>query len=336
MEKKNCNQSGKDDDSNYNEKVEEIRDADNMIKREWENKEQISDIVRYVVGAIFILGSISNLIKGNLRGIIELLFAISLMPFVYRRYIYKYIKRNRVFKITQVVLPIVLMMAFFLVTPSDKNAEIKSKYTPSDNDTAETTSDDSATTTEKDEDDEEMELTESDKMLLKLEPLMDEKLAFDTGDYIQGDIPSGEYAFVKLSGNIAYYSEKDSSENIIENEIFDSFGYVKVHAAGNLTTDGVLININAFGKLGVTSAKQIYEALHNLTDYHEGGYYKVGVDIPAGQYVLESYGRGYWAVMTGPVGSSDIIKNDNYNGRALVNVRDGQYLEITNSFYTKQ
>ena len=58
-------------------------------------------------------------------------------------------------------------------------------------------------------------------------------------------------------------------------------------------------------------ATAIYEILNNQTDYHDGGYYKVGVDIPAGQYVLESYGSGYWAVMTGPVGSSDIVDNDN-------------------------
>ena len=165
---------------------------------------------------------------------------------------------------------------------------------------------------------------------------MDEKLAFDTGNYIKGDIPAGEYAFVKFSGSGAYYSEEDSAGNIIDNENFDSFGYVKVHAAGNLTTRGVLISINAFEKLEVSGAKQIYEILNNQTDYHDGGYYKVGVDIPAGQYVLESYGSGYWAVMTGPVGSSDIVDNDNFNGRASVNVRDGQYLTISRSSYTKQ
>lgn len=40
--------------------------------------------------------------------------------------------------------------------------------------------------------------------------------------------------------------------------------------------------------------------------------------------------------MTGPVGSSDIVDNDNFNGRASVNVRDGQYLTISRFSYTKQ
>jgi hypothetical protein len=33
---------------------------------------------------------------------------------------------------------------------------------------------------------------------------------------------------------------------------------------------------------------------------------------------------------------SDIVDNDNFNGRASVNVRDGQYLTISRSSYTKQ
>ena len=111
------------------------------------------------------------------------------------------------------------------------------------------------------------------------------------------------------------YEEELKKLSSLDYENFDSFGYVKVHAAGNLTTRGVLISINAFEKLEVSGAKQIYEILNNQTDYHDGGYYKVGVDIPAGQYVLESYGSGYWAVMTGPVGSSDIVDNEKKNLR---------------------
>ena len=49
--------------------------------------------------------------------------------------------------------------------------------------------------------------------------------------------------YFKCYGSRAYYSEEDSAGNIIDNENFDSFGNVKVHAAGNLTTRGVLIRI---------------------------------------------------------------------------------------------
>ncbi len=181
------------------------------------------------------------------------------------------------------------------------------------------------------------ELTESEKMIVKISELIDDGLAYDTGSYIKGDITPGEYAFVKFDGSGSYYSEEDAAGNIVDNENFDSFGYVKVHGVGNLETRGVLINVSAFGKLNVTGAKQIYEILNNQTNYNQGGYYKVGVDIEPGRYVLESIGgRGYYAVMSGPVSNNDIIKNDNFNGRASVNLKSGQYLDLSRSTITKQ
>lgn len=181
------------------------------------------------------------------------------------------------------------------------------------------------------------ELTESEKMLNKIVELIDEGLAYDTGSYIKGDITPGDYAFIKFSGSGSYYCEKDAANNIIDNENFDSFGYVKVHGAGNLETQAVLVNVSAFEKLGVTGAKQIYELLNNQTNYNQGGYYKVGTDIEPGSYVVESMGgSGYYAILSGPVSNSEIIDNDNFSGRAAVNLTNGQYIEITRSTITKQ
>ena len=179
------------------------------------------------------------------------------------------------------------------------------------------------------------ELTESEKMIIKISALFDEKLAFDTGSYIQGDIPAGEYAFVKFSGSGSYYCEKDGTGNIVDNENFDSFGYVKVHSVGNLETRGVLINVSAFEKLGVKGAKEIYEILNNQSNWNQGGYYKVGVDIDPGSYVVESIGSGYWSIMTGPVSASDIVDNDNFSGRASINLSDGQYLKLSRATISK-
>lgn len=53
----------------------------------------------------------------------------------------------------------------------------------------------------------------------------------------------------------------------MDNENFDSFGYVYVRGAGNIQTRGVLIRVDAFEKLGVKSAKEIYEQLNDATDY---------------------------------------------------------------------
>lgn len=179
------------------------------------------------------------------------------------------------------------------------------------------------------------ELTESEKMIVKISALFDEKLAFDTGSYIQGDIPAGEYAFIKFSGSGSYYCEKDGAGNIIDNENFDSFGYVKVHSVGNLETSGVLINVSAFEKLGVKSAKEIYEILNDQSNWNQGGYYKVGVDIAPGRYIVESIGSGYWSIMTGPVSASEIVDNDNFNGRATINLSNGQYLNLSRATISK-
>lgn len=186
------------------------------------------------------------------------------------------------------------------------------------------------------EEQEEIVLTESEEMIVKISLLIDEGLAFDTGDYIKGDIPAGEYAFIKFDGSGSYYCEKDAAGNIVDNENFDSFGYVKVHSVGNLTTRGVLISVSAFDSLEVTGAKEIYEILNDQEDYNQGGYYKVGTDIDAGQYVLESIGSGYYAIMSGPISDNDIIDNDNFNGRASVNLKSGEYLKLSRSTITKQ
>ena len=171
--------------------------------------------------------------------------------------------------------------------------------------------------------------TAQEIMFDKVIGLMDSKEAFDTGSYVKGDIPTGEYAFVPFDGSGQYYSEEDTAGNIIDNENFDSFGYVHVQGAGNIKTDGVLIKTEAFEKLDAKSAKEIYEKLNNVSDYKESAIYKVGTDIAPGAYTIESYGEAYVEVMSGPVGDSDIIDNENFKGKYSVTVSEGQYLKVS-------
>jgi hypothetical protein len=175
----------------------------------------------------------------------------------------------------------------------------------------------------------EAEKTPQQKMIENISALFASKQAFDAGSYIKGDIPTGEYAFITFDGSGQYYVEKDTAGNIIDNENFDSFGYIFVHEAGNIQTDGVLISTAAFETLAVSGAKQIYETVNNVQNYVDSAWYKVGVDIQPGQYVIESYGEGYVAVMAGPVGKSDIVDNENFNGRYSTTVTNGQYLQIS-------
>ena len=181
------------------------------------------------------------------------------------------------------------------------------------------------------------ELTEAQKLVIKVGDLIDNSnLAFDAGSYIAGEIPVGEYAFIRF-GDGRYYSEEDMAGNIIDNENFDSFGYVKVHGTGNLKTYGALINITAFEQLGVSSAKELYEKMNGIENFNQGGYYKVGVDILEGAYTIESIGGlGYYSKNTGPVGDYTIIQNNNFDGKVSVNLSNGQYLAVSRAIITSK
>lgn len=198
-----------------------------------------------------------------------------------------------------------------MLSPSDKNQN---------NEIAQTTQESKK---------EEQKLSPQELMFESVSKLIDAEEAFDTGSYLKGDIPKGEYAFISFEGSGRYYSEEDSAGNIIDNENFDSFGYVYVHDVGNLQTQGVLIKVDALEKLGVKSAKEIYEKLNDTIDYKDSAMYKVGVDIEPGTYAIEAYGQGYVEVMSGPVGNSSIVDNEIFNGKYSISVSTGQYLKVS-------
>src|SRR5690606_8411951 len=58
--------------------------------------------------------------------------------------------------------------------------------------------------------------TTQEIMLEKISGLIASKEAFDTGSYVKGDIPVGDYAFISFEGSGKYYSEEDSAGNIID------------------------------------------------------------------------------------------------------------------------
>ena len=158
------------------------------------------------------------------------------------------------------------------------------------------------------------------------DPLVERGLAFRPGSYAKGSIPSAEYAFISKAGG--YYSETVNGD-ILDNENFESFGYVFVHGLGDIKTGGVLVSLEALRELGYSGAKDAYEAVTQQSNYSFSGHYRVGTDIPAGSYTLRSAGRGYAEVNIGPVGNGDIVSNDNFNGTKSVRAKAGQYLKLS-------
>lgn len=182
---------------------------------------------------------------------------------------------------------------------------------------------------EEDEEDLFEELTAQEETIQQLVGLFDEGVAFDAGSYTKGDIPEGEYAFVTFEGSGEYYSEVDESGDIIDNENFSSFGYVYIHEAGDIETSGALIDIDSLEELDVQGAKELYEVLNEKENYSDAGWYKVGVDIDPGEHEIKSYGSGYIAIKSGPVGNNDIVQNDNFDGEYSIELQEGQYLVIS-------
>lgn len=174
------------------------------------------------------------------------------------------------------------------------------------------------------------EVSEKPQEKSKLDLLVENKQAFMPGSYVKGDIPKGEFIFVSSSGG--YYAEEREGE-ILDNENFDSFGYVYNHGIGDITTQGVLVSMDAAKNFQVAGAKQLYELVKNQVDYNFSGHYKVGADIKPGRYIFESAGEAYVEVSSGPVGNGQIIRNEIFNGKKSFSLRPGQYVKVSRASY---
>lgn len=147
---------------------------------------------------------------------------------------------------------------------------------------------------------------------------------YKAGNYKVGtDLPAGEYK-IYTDDFMGYFEvSKDSSGNfdsIIANDNFTSFTYLTV-------SDGQYL------KLQMCYAIPAGEAEPYKSDGGYGpGKYKVGFDIPAGEYnVKKEEGQlfGYIEISKDSSSSFDsIVSNDNFETNKYVTVKDGQYLKI--------
>lgn len=171
-------------------------------------------------------------------------------------------------------------------------------------------------------------MSEAAKIATEMIQLQSEGLAFGDGSYAKDKIPAGDYVFICLL-DTGYFEEDDMSGSILDNQNFDSFGYVTVKGAGNVKIRGSMVSVSALNRLGASGAKDLYEKLHETGTYNQAGMYKVGVDIPEGVHTVTSMsGQAYYEVMSGPVGNSEIVSNDNFTGSASVDLAAGQYIDI--------
>lgn len=158
----------------------------------------------------------------------------------------------------------------------------------------------------------------------------DGKVLKGSGEYKVGDdIEPGEY-YVKCDGVNLYVEVSSDSSGDLESIIY------------NLNTAGGAYITVEDGEYLEISGGNLYK-IDDAPDrgpengYYKEGMYKVGEDIPAGEYNVESSkDLAYIEVATDSRHQIDsIVTNDNFENNKIITVEDGQYLTLNNGAQIK-
>jgi len=153
-----------------------------------------------------------------------------------------------------------------------------------------------------------------------------EKSTIKAGTYKVGsEIPAGEY-LVFSDGMTYFESAKDSTGNL-ESIIFNDNLMSEAHSYVTLG-EGEYFKLTGGKMYPVASAPSVIPKDGLYLD----GMYKVGQDIPAGEYKVilnSSIGMGYLEVSSNSKHKLEsIITNENVQADTYITVKDGQYLKL--------
>lgn len=137
------------------------------------------------------------------------------------------------------------------------------------------------------------------------------------------DLPAGEYIFfAKGMGYLECSSDSTGKlESIVFNQNVQGHSYLTVN-------DGEYLKIQGGDMYPVADAPSVIPE----DGLYKDGMYKVGQDIPAGEYkiILKSSMMGYYEVANDSRhGLLSIVTNENVQADTYLTVQDGQYLKIT-------
>lgn len=148
--------------------------------------------------------------------------------------------------------------------------------------------------------------------------------SYGEGMYKVGvDIPAGEYCVYAESDKYGGYycvSSDSTGDSIIGNDNFDYNAFVTV-------VDGEYIELSRAYAVPVTAIDGTKYSINTSGT----GTFRIGIDLPAGEYVLTSEYEdlhGYVCVYNDSRPDADIVTNDNFKGKKYITVFDGQYLLI--------
>lgn len=138
---------------------------------------------------------------------------------------------------------------------------------------------------------------------------------------VGSEIEAGEYYLISDGISGYYQVTNDSSgelESIISNDNFNGNRYVTVE-------EGKYLEFKMSKAIPAEEAPKVEVVDGN----YPAGMYKIGEDIPAGEYKVVSDGMAYLEVNTNSNGTFDsIVSNDNFEGEKYITVEEGQYLKI--------
>lgn len=143
---------------------------------------------------------------------------------------------------------------------------------------------------------------------------------YKEGEYkVDTDIPAGQYYLFETGNYSAYFSiSKNSSgsiDSILANDVFSYNSIIDVSKGQYLELQRCYAVPAAYAKVSTSGE----------------GMFKVGRDIPAGEYKLVSTSSimAYYEVAPNALhDTSNIVSNDNFSGTKYVTVNNGQYLKL--------
>lgn len=151
-----------------------------------------------------------------------------------------------------------------------------------------------------------------------------------TGD--NGVKIKGKACFI-LNGHAIYYAILASPDNLYNDysSLFDKI-IESINFEETSEPLGVIWDFNSINEFHSNADNSTTTETQNTTTTYKSGTYKVGSDMPAGEYKLtatSNTGKGYWCVRDSSASDSNIIRNENFENSTYVTVSEGEYIELS-------
>lgn len=138
------------------------------------------------------------------------------------------------------------------------------------------------------------------------------------------DIPADEYMVLQYYDNRSGYicvSSDSNGNDILDNAVFYNYHFIKVSSGQYFELSNAIALPASKYKIPNVDTSKLIE-----------GMYRVGVDIPAGEYKVSassSSRSGYYAIYNTASADRDIEDNELFSTSSYVTVTKGQYLELS-------